>query len=122
MKTASHIACVADGFSRAASKVLAVKPREEWGGSGVSRGFAAKTFDPTRTKPPATKATSHKCEINTVTWSFLPFALCRKRILLNLSNLRSFPSVTTELANKGFNTRNATLKVPNINQDSPIYK
>ena len=51
------LACVAGDFGHAVLKVLAAKPREEWGGSGYfSRGLAAKTFDPARTKPPATQA------------------------------------------------------------------
>ena len=54
------IACVAGGFCRAGSKVLAAKPREERGESGFAArcgGSAAKTFDPARTNPPATQAT-----------------------------------------------------------------
>ena len=32
--TSFQVACVAGGLGRAGSKVLAAKPREEWGGSG----------------------------------------------------------------------------------------
>ena len=35
MRIEGNIACLAGGFGRAGSKVLAAKPREEWEGSGL---------------------------------------------------------------------------------------
>ena len=56
---ADEVACVAGGFVRAGSKRLVAKPPQRAAKlpPHSSRGFAAKTFDPTRTKPPATQAT-----------------------------------------------------------------
>ena len=54
--TRHGVACVAGGFVYAGSKGLAVKSREKPLPPHSSRSFAATTFDPARTKPPATQA------------------------------------------------------------------
>ena len=65
----AQLACVAGGFGRARSKVLAAKPREEWDGSEfAARCGANKTFDPVRTKPPAMQANA-QWEIHGITYN-----------------------------------------------------